>query len=96
MIDWTKRQKDKRTNEQRDKETKEQRGKWAKGQRKKGTKGKSWTEGKQAEVRLRSGDPLVAMFSLEVEAGLKKDSQRRGLGHEVPWELCSLRRSKLD
>ena len=76
MIDWTKRQKDKRTNEQRDKETKEQRGKWAKGQRKKGTKGKSWTEGRQAEVRLRSGGPLGALFSLEVEAGLKEDRQR--------------------
>ena len=40
LIDWTKRQKDKRTKGQRDKETKEQRGKWATGHRKKGTKGK--------------------------------------------------------
>ena len=76
MIDWTKRQKDKRTNKQRDKETKEQRGKWAKGQRKKLINGKSWTEGRQAEVRLRSGGPLGALFSLEVEAGLKEARQR--------------------
>ena len=46
-----------------------------KGTKKKGTKGKSWTEGKQAEVRLRSGGPLGALFSLEVEAGLKEDRQ---------------------
>ena len=71
-MDWTKRQKDKGT--------KKQRGKSAKGQRKKGTKGKSWTEGRQAEVRLWSGGPFGALFSLEVEAGLKEDRQRRGLG----------------
>ena len=79
MIDWTKRQKDKRTKGQRDNKTKEQRGKWAKGPRKKVTKGKSWTEGRQAEVWLRSGGPLGALFSLEVEAGLEEDRHRRGL-----------------
>ena len=42
--------------------------------------GQSWTEGRQAEVRLRSGSPLGALFSLEVKAGLKEDRQRRGLG----------------
>ena len=42
--------------------------------------GRSWTEERQAEVRLRSGGPLGALFSLEVEAGLEEDRQRRGLG----------------
>ena len=54
---------------------KEQRGKWAKGQRRKGTKGKNWTEGRKAEVTLRSGGSLGALFSLEVEAGLREDSR---------------------
>ena len=37
--------------------------------------GQSWTEERQAEVRLRSGGPLGA--------GLKEDRQRRGLGQKV-------------
>ena len=44
------------------------------------TGGQSWTEGRQAEVRLGSGGPLGALFSLEVEAVLKEDRQRGGLG----------------
>ena len=35
--------------------------------------GQSWTEERQAEVRLRSGGPLGALFSLEVAARLKED-----------------------
>ena len=46
------------------------------GTQEKGDKGERLTEGKQAEVRLRSGGPLGALFSLEVEAGLKEDRQR--------------------
>ena len=58
--------------------------------------GEGGTERRQAEVRLRSGGPLGALFSLKLAAGLKNDRQRRVLGHDVPWELCSLLRSKLD
>ena len=80
MIDWTKRQKDKRAKGQRDKGTKKQKqkqmGKMGKGRKKKrGQSEKSWTEGRQAEVRLRSGGTLGALFSLEVKAGLKEDSR---------------------
>jgi hypothetical protein len=35
---------------------------------------RDWTEGRQADVRLRSGGPLGALFSLEVKAGLKEES----------------------
>ena len=42
--------------------------------------GRSWTEERQTDVRFRSGGPLGALFSLEVEVGLEKDGQRRGLG----------------
>ena len=38
--------------------------------------GLSCTEERQAEVRLRSGGPLGALFSLEAEAGLKEARQR--------------------
>ena len=44
------------------------------------TGGQSWTAERQAEVRLRSGGPLGALFSLEVASGLMEDMQRRGLG----------------
>ena len=46
-----------------------------KGTKEKVTKQKRWTEGRQAEVRLRSGSPLGALFSLEVKAGLKEEGQ---------------------
>ena len=42
--------------------------------------GRSWTEERQAEVRLKSGGPLGALFSLEVKSGLTEERQRRGLG----------------
>ena len=58
LVKKTKGQKDKRTKGQKDKGTSTQRNKGENGQRdksfemQKGTKGKSWTEGRQAEVRL--------------------------------------------
>ena len=44
--------------------------------------GQSWTEGRQAEERLRAVGPLGAMFSLEVKAGISPIQQPvRVLGH---------------
>ena len=54
------------------------------------------TSAQTLKVCFRSGGPLGALFSLEVAAGLKKDRQRWGLCHEVPWESCSHWRSQLD
>ena len=49
------------------------------------TGGQSWTDGRQADVRLFSWGPLGALVSLEVKAGLTDDRQRWGLVQEVPW-----------
>ena len=52
------------------------------------TGGGSLTEGRQAEVRLRSGGPLGALFSLEVKAGI--DPIQRPV--RVLWHKFSLTR----